>query len=210
MSEIGAVVLAAGRSSRYRAAGGPEKTKLVAAIAGQPIIRTVVEVALSSRARPVVVVLGHARHSVEGALSGLPAAFAFNSEFASGIASSLRTGLRAMPLDAAAAIVLLGDMPRIEPMLIDRLIETFEAHPGALVVAPVQDGRRGNPVLIARRLFEGAMRLEGDEGARRLFAGLSPDEIIDVDASDVNALFDIDTLEDLAEARLSQGSTGQF
>ncbi len=210
MIEVGAIVLAAGRSSRYRDAGGPEQTKLVAAVSGQPIIRRVVEAALSSRARPVVVVVGHARGSVERALGGLPAAFAFNPDFASGIASSLRTGLRAMPREAAAAIVLLGDMPKVEPALINRLVGTFEARPGALVVAPVHDGRRGNPILIGRPLFERAMRLEGDEGARSLFAGLSPDEILNVDAGGFDASSDIDTPADLAAALLPKGSTGQF
>jgi len=60
MTRVAAVVLAAGRSSRFRAEGGTEETKLVASVDGKPIVRRVVETALASQAGPVVVVVGHA------------------------------------------------------------------------------------------------------------------------------------------------------
>jgi molybdenum cofactor cytidylyltransferase len=198
---VGAVVLAAGQSSRYRAGGGTEETKLVAEVSGEPLVRRVVQAALASRARPVVVVVGHARVAVESALAGLPPTTVFNPDFAMGIASSLRAGLGALPSDATAALVLLGDMPRVEAGLIDRLIETFEAHPKALAVAPSQGGRRGNPVLIARPLFAEAMRLVGDEGARRLLAALDAGQVIEIDPAGWDVSFDIDTPNDLASAR---------
>ena len=137
-------------------------------------IRRAVEAALGSRARPVIVVVGHARSAVEVALAGLPATFAFNPEFETGIASSLRTGLAATPDEADGAVVLLGDMPNVVPSLIDELIDAFEARPALRAVAPYRDGRRGNPVLLARSLFDQAMRLAGDEGARGLLAALDP------------------------------------
>src|ERR1700685_3612187 len=59
---IAAVVLAAGRSSRV---GGPDK--LLAEIGGRPLVRIVVEQALASRARPVIVVTGHQHERVEAA-----------------------------------------------------------------------------------------------------------------------------------------------
>jgi molybdenum cofactor cytidylyltransferase len=200
MTRIGAVVLAAGRSSRYRAAGGAEATKLVAEVSGGPIIRRVVEAALASRARPVAVVVGHARNAVEAALSGLPAAIVFNPDFASGVASSLSIGLGAMPSEVAAALVLLGDMPNVEAALIDRLVDAFTAAPDAHAVAPVQNGRRGNPVLIARAMFERVRRLAGDQGARSLLAGLEPGQIVEIDAAGSDVSSDVDTPDDLAAA----------
>jgi molybdenum cofactor cytidylyltransferase len=62
----------------------------------------------------------------------------------------------------------------------------------------MQDGRRGNPVLLARTLFDRAMRLDGDEGARRLLADLSAGEIIEIDAEGSGAAFDVDTPGDLS------------
>lgn len=200
MAEIGAVVLAAGRASRYRAAGGQEQTKLVARVDGEPIVRRVALAALASRTRPVVAVVGHAREAVEGALAGLPIDVAFNPEFASGLASSLRTGLAGLPPAVAGAVILLGDMPRVEPALIDALIEAFTAHPHVLAAAPIQKERRGNPVLLSRALFPAAMRLSGDEGARPLLSGLDPTQLIEVMADGWDASFDVDTPCDLETA----------
>jgi molybdenum cofactor cytidylyltransferase len=201
VTSIGAIVLAAGQSSRFRAAGGPDLTKLVAKLDGKPIVRRVVEAALATKARPVVVVIGYARDSVEGAVTGLDVGVAFNPRFASGLASSLSVGLSATPRDVAGALVLLGDMPWIEPRLADALIDAFLAREGALAAVPLREGRRGNPVLLGRGLFEAAMRLEGDEGARRLIDALSSDELVEVEAPDMGVTFDVDTPEDLAAAR---------
>jgi molybdenum cofactor cytidylyltransferase len=199
--KVGAVVLAAGRSSRYRAGGGSEETKLVAELDGQPIVRHTVAALLASRARPIVVVTGHARSAVEAALTDLPASLRFNSNFADGIATSLRVGLAAMPNDVDGALVLLGDMPHVRTQLIDALIHEFDSHPKVLAVAPVQDGRRGNPVLLSRSLFDAAMRLEGDEGAKRILAALEPGHVIEIAASDSDAALDIDTPSDLERVR---------
>ena len=181
MTRVGAIVLAAGRSSRFRAAGGSATTKLVEKLGGRQIVRMAAEAALASSARPVIVVTGHARTSVEAALAGLDVETAYNPEFASGLASSLKAGLSAMPRDVAGALVLLGDMPWIEARLIDALIAGFLASPPALA-APSHEGRRGNPVLLGRGLFEAAMRLEGDAGARRLIDALKPGELVEINA----------------------------
>ena len=201
MTRVGAVVLAAGQSSRFRAQGGADPTKLVAKLDGQPIVRRVVETALSTKARPIIAATGYARDSVAAALEGLDVELAFNPNFASGLASSLRVGLGALPHDVAGALVLLGDMPRIEPSLIDALIDAFLARKDALAAIPLHEGRRGNPVLLGRGLFDAAMRLTGDEGARGLIGALSSGELVEVQASDTSTVFDIDTPDDLAAAQ---------
>ena len=201
MARVGAVILAAGQSSRFRAAGGQDLTKLVAKLDGKPIVRRVVEAALTTKARPVILVTGYARDSVEAAVAHLDISVAFNPEFASGLASSLRIGLTAMPPDVAGALVLLGDMPWIEPRLADALIDAFLARQGALAAVLSREGRRGNPVLLSQGLFEAAMRLAGDEGARRLIGALSASELVEVETPDTGVTFDIDTPEDLAAAR---------
>ena len=201
MTRVGAIVLAAGQSSRFRAAGGPDLTKLVAKLDGKPIVRRVVEAALATKARPVVVVTGYARDSVEGAVADLDIGLAFNPKFASGLASSLKAGLAATPPDVAGALVLLGDMPWIEPRLADALIDALLAREGALAAVPSREGRRGNPVLLGRGLFEAAMRLTGDEGARRLIGALGEGELVEVEAPDMGVTFDVDTPDDLAAAQ---------
>jgi len=171
-------------------------------LGGKPIVLRVVEAALASRARPVIVVVGHARGVVEAALGGLPVTIVFNPDYATGLASSLRTGLTATPADAGGALVLLGDMPNVEARLLNSLIGALEAQPNAQAIAPAEGGRRGNPVLLGRRLFDRARRLEGDEGARRLLASLTESDVVEIappPGSDVS--FDVDTPSDLMAAR---------
>ncbi len=91
-------------------------------------------------------------------------------------------------------------MPDVAPRLIDDLIAAFEARPTAQAVAPIRDGRRGNPVLLARTLFKEAMRLVGDEGARRLLLALEPRAVTEIAAAS-DVVFDVDTPDDLAAAR---------
>ena len=200
MVKIAALVLAAGRSSRFAAAGGREATKLVAPVAGKPLARYAVEAALASKARPVVVVTGHAREAVEAALRGLAFQLVDNPAFLSGLASSLRAGIAALPPDADGAIVLLADMPAVTSALIDRLIDAFSARPGALAATPVAAGRRGNPVLLSAALFASVAKLEGDEGARRLLAALPAERLIEAPIDDLGATLDVDTPDALGIA----------
>jgi molybdenum cofactor cytidylyltransferase len=199
--EIAAIILAAGRSSRFRAAGGEQASKLIAEFRGRPLVRWVADAALASRARPVMVVTGHACEEVEAALARLPLRFVFNQNFATGLASSLRAGLAAAPQDASGAIILLGDMPEIRSEAIDAVLAAFEQSPAALAAAPTHDGRRGNPVLISRALFGRVASLEGDEGARRLLSAADPASIVEIPFADEAVTLDIDTPAGLDAAR---------
>jgi molybdenum cofactor cytidylyltransferase len=192
---IAAVVLGAGRSSRM---GGPNK--LLAEIAGRPLVRIVVEQALASHARPVVVVTGHQRERVEAALSGLPVTIVHNPDFADGLGGSLRTGIAALPAEVDGAIVCLADMPQVDGALIDRLIGALDPDHGALVVVPTIDGKRGNPVVWSRRFFPDLMAVEGDVGARYLI-GRYPEAVAEVPLSGTAVLTDVDTPEALAAVK---------
>ncbi len=192
---IAAVVLGAGRSSRM---GGPNK--LLAEIAGRPLVRIVVEAALASRARPVIVVTGHQRERVEMALAGLPVKFTHNPQFADGLGTSLKAGIAVLPAEVDGAIVCLGDMPQVDAALIDGLIGAFDPDKGALVVVPTIDGKRGNPVVWSRRFFPDLMAVEGDVGARHLI-GRYTEAVAEVPLSGTAALTDVDTPEALEAVR---------
>jgi molybdenum cofactor cytidylyltransferase len=188
---IAAIVLAAGRSSRM---GGPNK--LLAEIGGRPLVRIVVEEALASHARPVIVVTGHQRERVEAALASLPVKFLHNPNFADGLGTSLKTGIAALPGEVDGVIVCLGDMPQVDAGLIDRLIGALDPDKGALVVVPTIDGKRGNPVVWSRRFFGDLMTVEGDIGARYLI-GRYPEAVAEVPLSGMAAFTDVDTPEAL-------------
>lgn len=199
MVEIAAVVLAAGRSTRF--SGGAEGvTKLVAQVDGAPLVRRVAEAAADSGARPVIMVTGHARDAVMAALAGLDFREAPNPDFASGIASSVKAGLAALPSSCDGALIFLADMPRVTAHLARELIAAFSADSDVDAVAPLVEGRRGNPVLLARGLFAEAMQLAGDEGARKLLMRANV-RVAEIAVGDKGAALDVDTPEALDALR---------
>ena len=108
-------------------------------------------------------------------------------EWERGQGASLRCGLRALPDEAQAAVVVLADGPDLAPEAIDRVVEAWHES-GAEVVAATYGGQRLHPVLLARSVWE---RIP-DEGARELPALLVP-------CDDLSTPGDVDRVDDLPE-----------
>lgn len=189
--KIAALVLAAGQGRRM---GGPNK--LLATIAGEPLVRIAAEAALGSKAASVTVVTGHRARDVEAALAGLSVQFVHNPGHVEGLSTSLRAGIESLPEHIDGAIVLLADMPGIDATLIDRLIEAFDPDQGTLLVVPTYEGKRGNPVLWSSRFFPALTAVHGDTGGRHLI-GENADSVVEVELGPAVAL-DIDTPQALA------------
>lgn len=185
------VLLAAGRSTRM---GGPNK--LLADIGGAALVRRAAEALVSAPVSGAICVLGHQAAAVRDTLEGLDLTFAENPEFASGLSSSLRTGIAALPAEAAAALVCLGDMPGTAASDLARMVEAFREAGGMAIVRATHAGKRGNPVILPRSLFDAVAGISGDTGARHLIeeSGLPVVEI-EIGAA---ASLDIDTPQDLA------------
>lgn len=199
MMKIAAVVLAAGRSSRM----GP-RNKLLEPIGGERMVRRVAAIALGSGAEPIVVVTGHEAAAVAAALHGLGVTMILNPEYADGLSTSLRAGLAALPAEIDGALILLGDMPEIEPGALRALVAAFTGT--SAICVPVRRGRRGNPVLWGRSYFPEMMELTGDFGAKPLMAWKEA-QLIEVEVATDSIFHDVDAPEDLA--RLKQlGATG--
>jgi len=188
---------------------GEGVNKLLAEVGGRPVIRRVAEAALASRARPVILVTGHERARVEAALAGLDVIFVHNPDHATGMASSLRAGIAAVPETVAGALVVLGDMPLLAPGLLDRLMDAHAPAAGRLIAAPVEGGQRGHPVLWSRRFFGELSALEGDVGARAILAA-NAELVAEVPVTaEEGAFLDVDTPRLLAEAREAAGKGEQ-
>ncbi len=184
---VTAVVLAAGRGTRM---GGPNKLALP--LDGRPIVDHVVAAAQASQAERVVVVTGHEPERVRASLAGRTATFVHNPDHADGLSTSLRAGLAAVGEETDAVVVLLGDMPRVNAGLIDRLIAAYAPVEGRSICVPTVGGRRGNPILWDRAFLTEMSRIEGDTGARALLERHA-DVVCEVAAGDDAALTDVDT-----------------
>jgi molybdenum cofactor cytidylyltransferase len=192
---IGALVLAAGRSTRMGAAN-----KLLAQVDGQSMIKRVVDTVRRSQAGPIVVVTGHQRAKVEAALADQDVTLVHNPDFAQGLSTSLHRGLGTLPPEVDGVVVCLGDMPRISAPVIDQLIAAFDPLEGRAICLPTWQGKRGNPVLFARRFFAEMQAISGDVGARALI-GDYPELVAEVPVLEDSVLLDVDTPEALASLK---------
>jgi molybdenum cofactor cytidylyltransferase len=113
------------------------------------------------------------------------------------MASSIRVGLDALPAGIDAALIMLGDMPYVTAIEIDRLIDAHRAAPAAICV-PQYRGQRGNPLLWPRRWFPVLRQLEGDTGARSLLIHFA-EHIEPVEVDHPAILQDCDTPEALLD-----------
>lgn len=184
---IAGIVLAAGQSSRAR-----PKNKLLHAVGGKPMVRRVTETALTAGLDPVIVVTGFEAEKIQAALAGLDVAFVHNDDFAHGMGGSIGHGVAALPPDAAAAVILLGDMPEIASATIKALIGAFAAA-GKDICVPVAEERRGNPVLFGRAHFGALGAIHGDRGGKGIVAA-NPSRVVEVTVADSGVLADYDTL----------------
>lgn len=191
--QIAIAVLAAGQSTRMAGAN-----KLLATFDGVPLIRRSAVTAIDAGGNPVVAVLGHMAEQCSAALSGLDIIIANNVDYASGLASSLQCAIRHLPPSTEAVMVLLADMPALSAAHLRQLIEGFQQAGAGTVVRATYEGKRGNPVILPRVLFDEVFTIAGDVGARHLIErGDVP--VIDVELGQAAAL-DVDTPDGLHQA----------
>lgn len=192
---VDAVVLAAGCSQRMRGVN-----KLLADLAGRPLVQHAVESVSRSKAAAVVVVTGHQAELVRQALAPCCARLVHNPHYARGLSSSLKAGVDAVSTDSAGVLVCLGDMPAVTARELNLIIDAFTERGGRVICVPVLDGRRGNPVLWPREFLPEFLELTGDEGARRLLARHAG-RVHRVEMPGESVLCDVDDPGDLDDAR---------
>jgi CTP:molybdopterin cytidylyltransferase MocA len=191
-----AIVLAAGSASRF---GSP---KALAELDGRPLLQHVLDRLAEAGLRDVVVVLGAAGDAVEAAIAWRGERRLLNPDPGRGLASSLQVGLAALPEDADAALIVLGDQPRIRPDVIATLIERWTLGSAPIVLPRYTGSGTLNPVLLTRAVWPLAMGLSGDRGMGPLIHG-SPELVTDVPVDGDNP--DVDTPADLARLAADRG-----
>jgi len=196
---VGGILLAAGTSSRM---GG---NKLLLALAGETLLRRAARRALQAGLEPLIVVLGHEARRARAELEGLACAAVENPDYEQGITASLRAGLRALPGETQAAVVLLADMPFVTAEMISGLVERYRSSAAPLVVSDYQ-GVDAPPMLYDRALFGELESTAGGPGGgcgRRVVKRHRHEaEVLSWPAA---ALADCDVPEDYERARAAAG-----
>ena len=161
---VGAVVLAAGASSRM---GSPKQTLQ---FRGQSLLRRAAIAALSAGCRPVIVVTGANAELSRRELEGLDVREVLNTRWETGMASSIRAGIEELvsaAADADAAVMMLCDQPHVTAEVISGLVAAHRVT-GRPVVASTYGGSFGVPAIFSRTLFAELARLEGAAGAKQV------------------------------------------
>jgi CTP:molybdopterin cytidylyltransferase MocA len=184
---IGGVLLAAGEGSRFRAAGGG--LKLLAPLGGRPLIEWALQALAAAPLGDRVIVLGAHADELLAATDLHGVRPVRNEDWEQGMASSLRTGLAALDPACSAAVVVLGDGPRLAAEAIRRVAVAAEGAEGLVVAG--YGKRSGHPVAIPRALWAQLPRA-GEQGARAL-----GEPALLVDCSDLPEPGDADTPADL-------------
>ena len=171
---------------------------------GKPLVTHATEAALAAGAAPVIVVLGASADEIRPALSHLSGiTVTINAGWASGLASSLTSGLRAAMHDTTwdGVIAMLADQPLVDAPLLRRIIAEFAA--GARIVASGYAGVPGVPALFGREHVPDLLSLTGDTGAGPWLRSRGREAaIVPLD----DAVFDVDTPADVRRLDDRQGS----
>jgi molybdenum cofactor cytidylyltransferase len=192
VASVGIVVLAAGRSTRFKQGSA---SKLLAVVGGVPLVRSAVAAAIESGVGEVVVVTGHRAHEVAAALDGLRVRLTLEPAFADGMAASLRRGVIELS-NMSAVMVGLGDQPGMRPDAYRRVVRRWRTS-GAPIVVPcyAESSAPAHPVLFAAPVFDEILALHGDMGARSIIA--HDRTRVAEETLEWAAPNDVDTLEDL-------------
>jgi CTP:molybdopterin cytidylyltransferase MocA len=186
---VAAILLAAGAGSRF--GGG----KLLAPYRGRPMIEAALSNLTDAPVDETVVVVGADAERLHEVCGPHGVRVVENPDWAEGMSTSVRAGLRTLGPEARAAVVLLADQPLVGAGAVGRLVEGFEA--GAEIAVATYDGEPRNPVLFSREVWPLLdAELSGDEGARP-FLRRHPELVTRVPCDEVGDPADVDTAEDL-------------
>tara|TARA_B100000809_G_scaffold250360_1_gene282741 strand:+ start:158 stop:754 length:597 start_codon:yes stop_codon:yes gene_type:complete len=197
---ITAVLLAAGRSSRMGAARD-SKLLLPWGDGKESLVVGTVRKLQSSGIDHIVAVTGHRADEVGAAIASTGVEIVLNPEYVAGLSTSIAVGVRAAPDGSTGYLFALADMPNVAADTINRMCSALAARPTA-IVAPVSNGRRGNPVLFSSDFRQQLLSLSGDRGASGLLTRYAG-SVVEVEVDDEGIFADVDTAQDYRKLRNS-------
>ena len=168
---ISSILLAAGQSSRMNG-----ENKLTKEINGIPLIKYAVKNILGSTVDELIIVVGHEKEILEKTIEGnKKIKFVYNSNFTSGVASSIKIGLENISKKSEAFFICLGDMPNVSQNIYNKLIKSrnnynkkFSTKYKKEIIIPTFEEQYGNPILFSKYMKEKIMQVKGDTGAKKI------------------------------------------
>ncbi|MEH7223617.1 nucleotidyltransferase family protein [Bacillus sp. JJ1566] len=199
MQNIGAIILAAGQSSRFG------QMKQLIHLGNKPLFLYSVELALKLKLKPIIIVGNEKTNEMKELVENLNVTYIENDNYKQGMSSSLKEGIFALANEKQnpnAVMVFLADQPFIPLEVIRIIYETYERQyaSGIRIVRPRYRGEVGHPVLFDASVFNDLTEIEGDQGARKIIKS-NPEIVTVVDFMVKEWNLDIDKPEDYEHAK---------
>ena len=189
---ISAIILAAGESRRMGM-----QNKLLLQIDSEVLIRKFVKSVSNSLVDAVLVVVGFEAEKIKAVLHDQSVKFVENPSYEEGMTTSIQSGVKASSNESTGLMICLADMPFAETSDLNLLIQAFndyQSTESSLIIVPVFQGKRGNPVLFSE-VFRDKILTHKGEGCREIVRQF-PHYVKEVSMENDNLLRDIDTPED--------------
>ena len=190
---ISAVILAAGESRRMG-----KQNKLLLPVGGEALLVKLVKSVCASDVGQVLVVIGHEAEKIRRKLKESPLNFVYNPNFSEGMTTSIKSGVKEVSRECDGLLICLADMPLINTSDINQLIHAYVQNrikEKRLIVVPVFQGQRGNPVLFSSEFRNDILEHKKGSGCRGVIMNY-PEYVKGIEMDNDNMLLDVDTLED--------------
>ena len=161
MSEVSAILLAAGRSQRMGA------FKPLLPFGSTTVIHNCIQNLRRAGIEDIVVVLGHRAEDLKQAVGDLRLEFAVNPDSTSEMGASIARGVKKLLPETRAALIALTDLPAVPSDVIKAIMKEWTS--GERLVVPEFRGRGGHPVLVDLCFREELLNLDSSGGLRSFF-----------------------------------------
>jgi len=188
--KIAVTILAAGGSKRMG-----DHNKLLLLIDDKPMIYSVCRMVLDAKVNQIILVTGYQNNEVEKSIPKGIDKIVYNRNWEHGMMNSIHAGMSRLEKDVDGNMIVLGDMPLINTMTINKIIRKFNKHNGNHIVYPIYGDKQANPVIFPRKYFPEILNSKGDRGCKKILKKYSGDSIgIYIDSDEV--IIDCDTRDD--------------
>jgi CTP:molybdopterin cytidylyltransferase MocA len=189
--KLALLILAAGLSERMGA------LKPLLPVGETTALQRSLRLASAAGISDVYVVTGNRTELIEETLgkSDRPVSVVFNKAYKTGMFSSIKAGVAALPENADGFFLLPADICAVGDSTVKTLARAFESCGGAKIIYPTFSGKRGHPPLIPLRCTQSLGEYRGDDGLRGFLSGYP---FLEVETGDAGILLDMDTPEDYA------------
>tara|TARA_B100000579_G_C22685188_1_gene782265 strand:+ start:201 stop:809 length:609 start_codon:yes stop_codon:yes gene_type:complete len=195
---ISALILAAGESRRMG-----QRNKLFLPVGGEALLVKLVKSVCDSDVGQVLVVIGYEAEQIRQKLKGFPLSFVYNPSYSKGMTTSIKSGIKEVSQKCDGLLICLADMPFINTSVINKLIHAYcqnRIKEKRLIVVPVFQGQRGNPVLFSSEFRNDILEHTKETGCKGVIMNNS-DSVMEIEMGNDNILIDVDTEEDYKRAK---------